>query len=305
MEQKLETLLNFMMRPAVEYNLPQRNFWGISVGENSILAASGFFMIEIENTGFEQKPEGNFFSYVENKFGEFAYPLTEAQLRERAAAQCKFVGKVMLPVTNIINRLDEIDKHTSLKKCRVVVSPGYLESGELTLKFVQEGGEWLFKHPSLPEPVRIAKTSPIQQDGIRGGVVYRCAITETTETSLKVNVIEPYGKMRLGVLYSPQGFVPTNIEDINRMTGIIPPDMIICTNMVDPDPVPAPPIHLDGSMMFDLLKVFLLCSDTVELHLPDDPNKPVMFTNIPKDEKDLRIRIIVATLNPFFGGQRR
>jgi hypothetical protein len=305
MDQKLQSILEFVKRPAVEYNLPQNKYWGVTLVDNSIIVASGFFTIEISNIKLDEKPETNFFSYFEEKFSEYAYPLNVPQIHEKVSSQCEFVGKITLPVTNIINRLMEIDKHTSLKKCRIVVSPGYLESGELTLKFVQNGGHWEFKHQALPKPIHLSKDSVIKEDGIRPDVVYRCVAVGETADCLEVNAVEPYGKMRLGVLYSPNGFVPTNIEDVNRMTGIIPPDMIICTNVAEPEQIPAPPIHLDGSMMFDLLKVFLLCADKVEMHLPNDPNKPVMFTNVMKSEDDLMIRIVAATLNPFFGAQRR
>ena len=215
------------------------------------------------------------------------------------------MGKVTFPLTNIINRLTELDKHASLKKCRVIVSPGYLERGELAIKFEYVDGRWEFKHPALPKPIRLSVDSVIKSDGIREDVIYRCAITGEGDTSINVNAIEPYGKMRLGILYSERGFVPTNMEGINRMTGIIPPDMIICTNLVEPKEISAPPIHLDGSMMLDLLKVFLLSSDKVEMHLPDDPNKPVMLTNVRRSDEDLNIKVVVATLNPFFGAQRR
>ena len=63
-EQKLESFLNFLMRPAVEYNLPQKKYWGIATKDDSILVGSGFFIIEIGNIKFVNKPEGEFF----NKF---------------------------------------------------------------------------------------------------------------------------------------------------------------------------------------------------------------------------------------------
>lgn len=305
MNKNLREILDFLMRPAVEYNLPQKKYWGISFGKDSIMVASGFFMVQIENIQFEQKPETDFFSYFENKFTEFSYPLNPLQIQEKISSQCNFAGKMTLPITNVINRLSEIDKHTSLKKCRIVTSPGYLESDELTLKFVHATNGWEFRHNAVPKPFRLDPHSTIGEDGIHEDVVYRSKVTKETEDAILIDAIEPYGKMRMGVLYSPQGFVPDNIEAINRMTGIIPPDMIICTNATEPEFIPAPPVHLDGSMMFDLLKIFLLCTDKVEMHLPDDPNKPVMFTNILRNDEDLKIRIIVATLNPFFGAQRR
>lgn len=305
MDQKLQPILDFLMRPAVEYNLPQNKYWGIAIGESSIMVASGFFMIEITNIKFDKKPEGGFFSYFEHKFTDFSYPLNPVQITEKVNSQCKFVGKVTFPLTDIHNRLLDIDKQTSLKKCRIVVSQGYLESGELTLKFSNNGNGWEFRHPQLEKPIILHRDSVIKSDGIRKDVVYRCILAGESDSAILVNAIEPYGEMRMGILYSPNGFVPTNIEEINRMTGVIPPDMIVCSNVTEPKKIPSPPIHLDGSMMFDLLKVFLLSSDKVEIHLPDDPNKPVMLTNVKRGEDDLDIRVVVSTLNPFFGAQRR
>ncbi|MDF2841796.1 MAG: hypothetical protein K0R00_222 [Herbinix sp.] len=312
MTQNLESVLSFLLRPAVEYNLPQKKYWGTVVKENSMLVASGSFTIEIGNIHFDKKPDGEYFSFLESKFAEFAYPLNPAQIQEKVSSQCSFVGKVVFPLTNIINRLSDIDKQlvpngkdSILKRCRLIVSPGFLESGDMTLKFTDNGNGWEFKHASLPKPVRLHKDSVIGPDGIRKDTVYRCELKDSDD--LLVNVIEPYGKMRLGILYSPKGFVPVNLEEINRMSGKIPPDMIICSNIIEPNPIPAPPIHLDASTMFDLLNVFLMCQNTekIEMHLPDDPNKPVMFTNVPTSDDDLRIRVVVGTLNPFYGAQRR
>lgn len=305
MDQKLQDVLNFLVRPAVEYNLPENRYWGVVLGENSVMVASGFFMLEINNIKFDERPEGPFFSYFENKFTDYSYPLNPNQMLDAVNAQSKFVNRVTFPLTNLINRLEDIEKNAKIDKTRIIISPGYKLENELLINFTFNGSEWEFRHHQLPKPITVNPSSIVPSELVRENVIYRCKIEDELLSSITVNVIEPYGKMRMGILYSPQGFIPNNMENINRMTGIIPPDMIIGSNEVAPEIITAPPIHLDGSMINDLLKVFILTSDFVEFHLPDDPNKPVMITNIKKSPDDLDIRAFVATLNPFYGAQRR
>lgn len=306
MEQNLKPILDLLMRPAVEYNAPQKNYWGVVIDEHCIRAISAFFSVKIE--GIKERQEPGFFSYLQSKFlkGEYCYPLSLAQIDDRVGSQSSFVGKMVVPVPNLLNRLNDLDEHSQLKKCRIIISPGYLESGDLTLRFDETDGEWVFSHPNIPIVIKRSKDSLVPRELMNKDTLYRCSIVSESDTQAVVNVIEPYGKMRLGILLSPKGFVPTNIEDVNKMTGIIPADMIMCTNTIAPEVIPAPPMHLDASMMLDLMKIFLLANTpNVEIHLPDDPNKPVLITSMPANEEDLRISVTVATLNPFYGAQRR
>jgi hypothetical protein len=296
-------ILDFLLRPAVEYNPPQNKYWGVSFHEGKAYVVSGTFCICVE--GFKGvQPEGEYFSFFEGKYTKIPYRVGINDII-KAVHGFQFVGKTVFPVTNFINRLDALND-TDRKKSRVVFTQTFKEQGDTLLKFVRNGQRMEFRHPAIPKPFLIdMQNSAIPEQFVVPGTAYRCKVNEK-EDAVYVNVLEPYGKVRAGIIHSKAGFDPRNMEAVHKFIGV-PQDLMICTNVVEPvENFKMPPIHLDATMLYDLLKVFLSSNcKHVEMHFGDDPNKHVMFRNVKANPDDLQITVYVATLNPFVGIQRR
>jgi len=307
MEQKINQtpqILDFLLRPAVEYNPPKNTYWGVSFHEGKAYVVSGLFCICVE--GFKGlDPEGEFFSFFESKYIKRPYRITMEEILG-TINDFNFVGQVTFPITNLINRLDTLDDNKK-KKARVVITQTIKEEDDILVKFAFNGQQLEFK-PNGIKPFRIANNSLIPGQFVKPGVSYRCKEVEELETgdAYYMNVIEPYGKVRAGVIYSEAGFIPTNMDMIHRLIGV-PQESILCTNICQPEEnLRMPPIHLSAIMLYDLLKVFLVTnSKLIEMHFGDDPNKHVMFKNIKENPDDLQVTIYVATLDPGLGIQRR
>lgn len=306
MAKTLTETLDFLMRPSVELNLPQNNYWGVAVGpNNSIVVGSGFLAIHIENIDVSEAAGFNFFSFFENKFTSCTYPISAEEILDKIYSN-QFIGKIIFPHTNVINRLDTFSEDQR-KRSRVIVSATEKMDNELKLKFSHNGQRYEWRHPAIPKVGYIAANSLIPENFIKPGVTYRCFNIDEleTETEFYVNVVEESSKAKIGILYSPNGFIPNNMEAINRME-VVPRDMIVYTNAVEPvENFGMPPVHLRASIFYEALKVLLLTDNPfAEIHFGDNPNKPVMIRSIPQNPADPIITIFQATLNPFFGAQR-
>ena len=297
-------MLDFLLRPAVEYNPPKNTYWGVSFHEGKAYVVSGHFCICVE--GFKGiTPEGEFFSFFENKYISRPYRITMEEIIG-TINDFEFIGQATFPITNLMNRIDVFDDEKK-KKSRVVITPTIKEHDDVLLKFSFNGQNLEYK-PAGVKPLRVAQNSMIPEQFVRPGVSYRCKEVEDLETSeaYYMNVIEPYGRVRAGVIYSEAGFIPNNMDAIHRLVGV-PQEAILCTNICQPeDNLIMPPIHLSAIMLYDLLKIFLVTNNPlIEMHFGDDPNKHVMFKNIKQKEDDLQVTIYMATLDPGLGIQRR
>lgn len=297
-------ILDFLLRPAVEYNPPANSYWGVAFRDDKAYVVSGTFCIVVEGLR-DIKPEGEFFSFFENKYTRIPWRISLDDVINRVTSfHQEFIGKVAFPITNFINRLGDLPQD-KIKKSRVVFAQTFREEGDYFLKFNHNGKRLEFRAPGMSKPVWVDSQSFIPEAFVRPDVPYRCKLTDTPE-AIYANVIEPYGKVRMGVVYSRAGFDPRNLEAVHRMTGI-PQDMILCTNTVEPaENFFMPPIHIDATMLYDLSKVFLTTnSKFMEMHFGKTPQNFVMFRNIKERPEDLQVTIYVAPLDISYGIQRR
>ena len=305
--ERLDRVLDFCLRPAVEYNLPQTKLWGALVDKNALMVASGHFLIDIRNLDLGNIEPG-YFNYFESKFGELTYPIHPNQILEQVAVHDDFYAKASFPVTNFVRRLRSLDAANKLQKCRVVFTPGKIGKEDTLMRFVPEGSQMVFRHPKLEKPF-VAGGEHIVGNMILPGQSYRTRITKEGVSAYEVDVLEPYGKIKAGILFSANGFIPNPEEKelIDHVAPeIYPPDMVITTNDAEfrGDAGSMRSVHLDAYMLYDLLKVFLLATDTCEILLPANPNEPVRICGT-GGHNGPDITITVATLNPQKVGQMR
>lgn len=307
MNDKIQLLLNTLVRPGVEYNIQQMAFAGVGFFKNqdgkvSGLVPSPYFVIEVEDMGIQ--PQADFFHYITNQWGPYPYPVPVSLIMERLKTP-KMIGSVTFPFMSLVNHLNKMDDKFK-KKCRLILTPNQLFQSDLVIKFVDENGRKVFRHPALNKPCVIADNSAVPTALVTLNTLYKGAITGETDDSYIVNVISLYSKVQMGIHYSEKGFFPDNMEIVNRMVNI-PYNFILGTNTVTPaQNFVMPPVHLDCSLFYDVCRIFTLANATfLELHFGENPNSPVVLRNIKNNPNDMQINILLGTLNPYYGVQRR
>ena len=308
MAQVLGETLDYLMRVGVEYNLHQSNYWGVLFskkdGVQSATITSPFYAIQVE--GLDIEPQGEFYSYFENAWTKNPYPVSVEEVLVELSRKNEFVGKIIVPFTNLVNRvgtLTDLEK----KKTRLIFAPGVLEQGEVLLKFTNMGGIMQSVNSKIPKPFLIDRLSFISHDDIKNNahVYYRCRIVGMTDDAYLVTCLEPFGKVRIGLHYSESGFIPDNMDEINSLSKI-PKQRILFINTVEPQNLVIPPIHVDCSMFLDVVKVMGLSGTSfLEIHVGNHYNHPILIRNIRNNDKEPQISIMYATLNLGFGPQRR
>jgi len=306
MSSQLGTILDFMMRPGVEYNMQKRKYWGVLFHQKfnaplSAIVASAFFAIEMENVSVN--PKGQFFYYVEDDWGPSPYPITGDEILSSFQAFSP-AGNITAPLPNLLNHIGKLNEDVR-KRSRIIFSPGRIEKNDIILKFQKYPDGVVRARNAKIQKVFIPVNGPFPADFGMRNQFYKCRILEQLESEVLVEVIDIYGKVRLGIKHSPHGFVPDNMEAINDLSGF-PPELIYGINYTEPQRWLPFPTHIDCMMLYDLLKVFTIIETKfIDILFSYDPNKPIVIKNRKENPLDPQINVIVATLNQTFGAQRR
>jgi hypothetical protein len=306
MADQLGVVLDFLMRPGVEYNMQKRKYWGVLFHQKlnapvSAIVASAFFAIEMENVAVD--PKGQFFYYVENEWGPSPYPRPAENILE-AFKMVTPAGHITAPLPNLLNHIGKLHEDVR-KRSRIIFSPGRLDRNDVILRFVKEAdGIIRARNPKSPKAF-LPVNGPFPPDFGMRGQFYKCRILGEEEDIIMVEVIDIYGKVRLGVKHSPQGFIPDSMEAINDLKDIAP-ELIYGINQTMPQKWFPFPTHVDCMMLYDLLKVFsIIETKFVDISFSYDPNRPMIIRNRKESPLDPQINVVVATLNQGFGAQRR
>lgn len=306
MTEKLGIILDYLMRPGVEYNQQKRDYWGVrfhkkSDGTVSAIVASAFFAIEVENVDI--KPEGEFFYYRENTWGPSPYPNSADHILSVFDSNVP-AGHISVPLPNLVNHIGKLPDDTK-KKSRIIFSPGKLDRNDVVLRFsANSAGRLQARNPRVAKPFE--PVNDISGPGFSDRAqFYKCRIVEETEHAIMVEVIDIYGKVRIGINCSPHGFVPDDMTGLNDLIGM-PRDLIYGVNQTMPQAWVPLPYHFDCMMLFDLLKVCMVIdAKMVDMFFGYEPNQPIIIRSRKESEKDPQISIAVASLNQNFGDQRR
>ena len=299
MERRLGEILDALKDPVVAYNAQKPERFGVAIGENAVMAASSVFVVTIENAGLKNKYP-RFFSYIEDKFGEYTYPITEDQILFRLK-NAEFSGSAVFPISNIINRLQKMADEGMIAQTSVVFNHGYMEDDDILLSFKNKRSE---AHPFMigdldaGKEIVLDEKSSLKDNEITPGSVYRCKEVKEDSDTYYVDVVEPAGYIRCGIHYAASFWHPDMYEPANKMTGYIPPTMMVGSIANHPDDLKMKPVHLDGPLFLQTCKSIGLFGTMCEVAFPKDPNSDGTFAivkTIPEKEDDPIVTVYIAT----------
>jgi hypothetical protein len=190
------------------------------------------------------------------------------------------------------------------RKSRLVLSPGVLNPGEFIMVF-NDNKE--FKSPKSEFPF-VAVDGPqgvIPRALVRPGQPYKVVQADPLDHPFDIFVLEPYGKVRMGVWHSPGVFLKDEIELANTLRGV-GQDRIFTINMTDPVNMSMPIPHIDMMAFYDMIKVFALNSPgQIEMHIGEHEKCPIMLRNIPNSPEDFIVTIVLTPIDLNYEGQIR
>lgn len=309
---EFSALLDFLMRPATEYNMQDNRFFGVLFHQKSnktisAIVASAFYVVEVENVSMS--PKGEFFRYrMENEKESWhtsPYPKSGDEILQQFA---RFYpeGSIRAPLPNLINHIGKF--HDDVKKrSRIIFSPGIIERDCFALKFVKESDGISRARVASVKKAIVPINGPFPPHFGEKPDYYVCKKVRETESEILVDVINIYGKVKVGINHSPHGFVVSreDMSSLNLLTKM-DPELICCIQQTQPKGWLPHPTHFDCMMFYDLLKVFLFSgAHFIDIFFGNSPNSPVVIKNVKRNPEDIGINVIVAPLNQEFGPQRR
>jgi hypothetical protein len=275
------------------------------------MVASAYFAVEIENVAVE--PKGQFFNYITEEWQPSPYPIPAEKIL-KPSTDAIINGTIVVPIPNLINHLNKLTDDMK-KRSRVIFSPGLMMKDDIPLRFRQENGIFTAKSPVSPKPF-VPVNGPFGPDFANNGQFYRCRILNENEECIFVEVLEIFGRMRIGMKYSPNGYIPENRDAINNLADI-PQDMIMPINKLGLKQN-FEPAHFDNIMFYDLVKIFTLIQTryaevSFGWYTPEPtaerpltmPAPVSILRNVRESGLDPQITIVIAGLRQDFGAQRR
>lgn len=310
---RIGILLNAMKNPGIQYNLQDVKFWGVCfhpIGENqwAAIVASGLYVIMAENIGFI--PPAKYFSYREEAFFDVnPFPrdgnglLQELFSDFNTPAGINYLVKLRIPLSNIINLLETISERDR-KQSRVVISPTpRLEKPEMIGRFSGDRYNKVFRSTRVEKPFVVVGGMPLE--AIHPAVTYRFVVTGERPDCYEATITGTHGQARIGVVVSPQGFIPDDIKSINELKTVSPL-LMRDLRVIDgnPDFVPH---HLDANLLHTLLRTCLLSgAKEIDISLTGDFKKGVFISTVNEENSiSPKINIKAGPLDWSLGPQRR
>lgn len=319
MDPKLHAVLDYLKHPVVNFNLQDIRLWGVSFAQTaqnewSAIIASKIFVAAVRN--IQVVPPGAFFSYPEDCFlTQSPFPRTNDDLLaalysgfntpDHKMAYSHILG---FPLNHMINRLegDLTTDQRNLSRLIIAATPRSRERHELIGRF--SGMPRVFKSDKAPKP--FVATSGISPLYIDPDLTYLFIVTKETDSCYECHIIEPFAPAKIGMIYSSQGFIPDNLDAINRLQTVPANLKVSVPLMTMPDPAEPPFFpshHVDADAFHSLLRMMVLSeADIVNLHLTHDPNAPIFLSTQEKPGFP-HIDVMLATINanPNIGPQRK
>lgn len=299
----MDTLLTSLFRPAVEYNWVCKDYWKVIFANNKAYVASGYHLLEVSNLPSDFKPLGLFYDFANNTWGnDLDFPIGMGDIAR--AFETKVDGYFDTNFALLLQYCNSFDDEIK-RDSRIVIAPHQTKNGELTVKFdIDEHGKRVCDKAGIQ--IYPALSSQIKEDEIIPGMPYVCAVDEMLGTSIRVNVLAPAGIIKMGLYHSKGCFVMENAEQadyIHSMREL--PQEFMYTAFKQVNGYVPNPVHLDAGMFIDIVKAFSVSQDSfIRFGTSEDPNKPITLESLGAPE-DIKVRAVIATLNPFMGPQRR
>lgn len=311
---KIYELIEAMKNPSVQYNSQERDLWGVmfyqtGTNEWSAIVASGYFAIAVHDIGFT--PPCPFFSFRRNSFTATSpYPWSAQQLLDfiyRGFNQPNGIiydSKLLLQIPNMINMIEQFSE-VDQSKSRLILAPTPpREKAELSGIFQGDNFNKVFKSQRVPKPFVVREGMNLSE--INPSLKYRFVVIGDHPDRYDVAITGTESAARMGMIVSPHGFIPEDMDAINQFKTI-PPALTRHVFLGEGNPM-FTPHHFDGRFFHTLLRSCLISGSPVaELSVTADYNNPV-FMSTANDTKQTgrpRVDMMFVTLNWGKGPQRR
>lgn len=302
-----EQLLEALFRPAVEYNWIDKQYWKVIFAEGKAYVASGYHLVEISNLpGAIIQPKGLYYDFVTGQWGNnLEYPIGIEDMN-RAFSQTAQSAKGCFDTNcNLLLQFVSSFKDDIRRNSRIVIASHQTKDDEVVVSFdIDEHGNKFSTIGGIS--VFISQSSQISPNNIIPRMPYVCKVENTSGNTVYVNVLASCGPIKMTMYYSNGCFImdtPETTEQVHDMRGV--PQEFMYTAFKVVNGYKPNPVHLDAGMFTDVAKTFSLTNDQfVRIATSDDPNKPILLESL-GDPENIKVRAVIATLNPFTGPQRR
>lgn len=305
-----ERTIMALYRSAIENNLKRDVLQQLIFWQNKVYAVSAYTAIEVSNLPEGFKPKGAFYDLKHGVWTDVStFPINEERIQSalNIAADGHIATNKNL-LLQYVNGFDEMIK----SKSRFILAPGMIADDEFVISFdIDENHRRYAEMDGVS--FMVADSSVIHNKDIIPGQPYKCEIvSEVPGAGYLLNVITTFGKIELALHHSEHAFVlPEDVDSDIKVAAALN-TMASCepwhnkfTALFSVDGEGVTPTCFDARIFVDLVKTFSLTeAKGIRIGINKDPNKPVTMESI-GTENDIRIKIAVATLNPFVGAQRR
>ena len=300
---KMDKMLTSLFRPAVEYSWINKDYWKVIFVENKAYIASGYHILELSNFPEDIKPQGLYYDFARNAWGnDLDFPIGMGDIHRTFDIKEKgFFDTNYNLLLQYCNSFDDAIKRES----RIVIAPHHTKEDELTVSFdIEANGQRVCDKQSVR--IMIAPNSQIKNEDIIPHMPYACKVEQIAGTMIYVNALAPAGIIKMGLYHTKGSFIMENAEQMEYIHGMrdLPQEFMYTAFKQVGGYVPTP-IHLDTGMFIDTVKAFSISDDQyIRFGTSEDPNFPITLESLGA-ENHIKVRAVIATLNPFMGPQRR
>ena len=265
------------------------------------------FYVEMENLKIELDiPENKpFYNVFLRQWTSMPYSKPIEYHVERRQSTYKFIGKTEYYANNILNIIQKEEEAVLDLRARFVFVQGFLPQGCAAVVFKGEKGNPTFELRGVNKRFVVSENSTIPKEFVEPGTAYACALNDTGSV-VELDVLCKFGKTRSGLHVSEIMYDSKCLPRLNNLE-IIHPDLTCCSNVLDTveGSSSMPPIHVGAMVLYDLLKLFLMCkSSKFNLHFQENINSDIWIESIPQDEDDMKLSIFLTPYDYYKNIQR-
>jgi len=299
-----------MLRAASEYHKAERfDTCGIifDKDDNSLKLISVWFFVRVTNVKIEiDIPRGKpFYNVLGKVWTEIPYEKPVEYYMEKRAESYNFVGRTEYYANNILNIINKETEKVLDLRARYVFVQGFLPQGCAAITFKEENGKPVFKAPKIPKKFVIDENSAIPEKFVQPGITYACTLNDCGDT-VTLDVITKFGKTRSGMFVSEVKYDSKCLPRLNNLE-IIHPELTVCSNILETsdEEINMPPIHLGAMLLYDLLKILLICKTSkFNLHYQEKINDDIWIESVPEDYDDAKVSIFFPPYDYYKNIQR-
>lgn len=297
------------LRAASEYHKVLRfDTCGIAFDKEkgTIRIISFCFYVEISNVKIELDipKDQPFYNILLKKWTSIPYSRPIEYYVEKKHSTYKFVGKTEYYANNILNIIKKEEEAVLDLRARFIFVQGFLPQGCAAVTFKGTKGNPVFELKGSNKNFVVSPNSTIPKEFIEPGVTYACALNDNGNVEL--DVICKFGKTRSGLHTSEIMYDSKCLPRLSNLE-IIHPELTSCSNTLDSidGAGTMPPIHVGAMVLYDLLKIFILCKNSkFNLHFQEEINKDIWMESIPVDDTDARVSVFLAPYDYYKNIQR-